>query len=296
MHSCTCCLIYSKKIVHIQSYCDRVEQSKFAQWKGKASVCSVIKGIAATGERRNQTEKQKKGKREGGSRQTEREGGKGNTVGPHLDLEQRQDVHAQQLMQLCWDWWKVFNSWNRQQKVGTRNSGAHEATQTLSKSSKEKQILTGIQQHGLHHGCVPEPPAVVCPLLAEVMRTPGKPWRAGRPDRVRQTRKRSTFYRDESSHKLRGTRRGRVAQQPRRGGWGRVNKESRLKRDECANKLWVLLLNGAEYHSEEWEHMGIATCRQRAYWHHTETQAVIKSHFIYSFSVSRFIFHRAQVV
>ncbi len=116
------------------------------------------------------------------------------------------------------------------------------------------------------------------------MRTPGKPWRAGQPDRARQTRKRAGFYRDESSHKLRRTKRGRAAERPRRGGWGRV-KESRLKKDECADELWVLLLRGAEYHCAEWEHMGIAVCCQQAYWHHTETQAVIKSYLIYSHSV-----------
>lgn len=117
------------------------------------------------------------------------------------------------------------------------------------------------------------------------MRTPGKPWRAGQPDRARQTRKRAGFYRDESSHKLRRTKRGRAAERPRRGGWGRLKKESiRLKKkDECADELWVLLLRGAEYHCAEWEHMGIAVCCQQAYWHHTETQAVIKS--IYSHSV-----------
>ncbi|XP_044222932.1 cAMP-specific 3',5'-cyclic phosphodiesterase 4D isoform X1 [Thunnus albacares] len=51
------------------------------------------------------------------------------------------------------------------------------------------------------------------------MRTPGKPWRAGQPDRARQTRKRAGFYRDESSHKLRRTKRGRAAERPRRGGF-----------------------------------------------------------------------------
>lgn len=117
------------------------------------------------------------------------------------------------------------------------------------------------------------------------MRTPGKPWRAGQPDRARQTRKRAKFYGDESSHKLRRTKRGRVAERPRRGGWGRVEKESRLKKDECADELWVLLLHGTEYHCEEWEHMGIAVRCQQAYWHHTETQAVIKSYLIYSHSV-----------
>lgn len=117
------------------------------------------------------------------------------------------------------------------------------------------------------------------------MRTPGKPWRAGQPDRARQTRKRAKFYGDESSHKLRRTKRGRVAERPRRGGWGQVEKESRLKKDECADELWVLLLHGTEYHCEEWEHMGIAVCCQQAYWHHRETQAVIKSYLIYSPSV-----------
>lgn len=119
------------------------------------------------------------------------------------------------------------------------------------------------------------------------MRTPGKPWRAGQPDgAARQTRKRAGFYRDESGHKLRRTKRGRAAERPRRGGgWGRVKKESRLKKDECADKLWVLLLRGTEYHCEEWEHMGIAVRCQQAYWHHTETQAVIKSYLIYSHSV-----------
>ncbi|XP_069013134.1 3',5'-cyclic-AMP phosphodiesterase 4C isoform X3 [Embiotoca jacksoni] len=51
------------------------------------------------------------------------------------------------------------------------------------------------------------------------MRTPGKPWRAGQPDRARQTRKRAGFYRDESGHKLRRTKRGRTAEPPRRGGF-----------------------------------------------------------------------------
>ncbi|XP_051256252.1 cAMP-specific 3',5'-cyclic phosphodiesterase 4D isoform X5 [Dicentrarchus labrax] len=51
------------------------------------------------------------------------------------------------------------------------------------------------------------------------MRTPGKPWRAGQPDRARQTRKRAGLYRDESSHKLRRTKRGRAAERPRRGGF-----------------------------------------------------------------------------
>nr|XP_046263849.1 cAMP-specific 3',5'-cyclic phosphodiesterase 4D isoform X4 [Scatophagus argus] len=51
------------------------------------------------------------------------------------------------------------------------------------------------------------------------MKTPGKPWRAGQPDRVRQTRERAAFYRDESSHKLRRTKRGRAAERPRRGGF-----------------------------------------------------------------------------
>ena len=70
------------------------------------------------------------------------------------------------------------------------------------------------------------------PLLPEVMRTPGKPWRAGQPDRARQTRKLAGFYRDERGHKLRRTKRGRTEERPRRGGWGR-DKESRLK------KTWV---------------------------------------------------------
>ncbi|XP_076600713.1 3',5'-cyclic-AMP phosphodiesterase 4C isoform X3 [Chaetodon auriga] len=51
------------------------------------------------------------------------------------------------------------------------------------------------------------------------MRTPGKPWRAGQPDRARQTRKRAGVYRDETSHKLRRTKRGRAAERPRRGGF-----------------------------------------------------------------------------
>ncbi|XP_040910328.1 cAMP-specific 3',5'-cyclic phosphodiesterase 4D isoform X3 [Toxotes jaculatrix] len=51
------------------------------------------------------------------------------------------------------------------------------------------------------------------------MRTPGKPWRAGQPDRARQTRKRAGFYRDERGHKLRRTKRGRTAEPPRRGGF-----------------------------------------------------------------------------
>ncbi|XP_070831064.1 3',5'-cyclic-AMP phosphodiesterase 4C isoform X3 [Chaetodon trifascialis] len=51
------------------------------------------------------------------------------------------------------------------------------------------------------------------------MRTLGKPWRAGQPDRARQTRKRAGVYRDESSHKLRRTKRGRAAERPRRGGF-----------------------------------------------------------------------------
>ncbi|XP_078029349.1 3',5'-cyclic-AMP phosphodiesterase 4C isoform X7 [Epinephelus lanceolatus] len=51
------------------------------------------------------------------------------------------------------------------------------------------------------------------------MRTPGKPWRAGQPDRARQTRRRAAVYRDESSHKLRRTKRGRGAERPRRGGF-----------------------------------------------------------------------------
>ncbi|XP_036940481.1 cAMP-specific 3',5'-cyclic phosphodiesterase 4D isoform X3 [Acanthopagrus latus] len=51
------------------------------------------------------------------------------------------------------------------------------------------------------------------------MRTPGKPWRAGQPDRARATRKRAGFDRDESSHKLRRTKRGRAAERPRRGGF-----------------------------------------------------------------------------
>lgn len=115
------------------------------------------------------------------------------------------------------------------------------------------------------------------------MRTPGKPWKAGQPDRVRQTRKRAGFYRDESGHKLRRTKRGRAVEQLRRGGWGRV-KESRLKKDECADELWVLVLRGAEYHCAEWEHMGITVRCQQAHWHHTETQAVIKSHLIHAHS------------
>ncbi|XP_049455086.1 cAMP-specific 3',5'-cyclic phosphodiesterase 4D isoform X3 [Epinephelus fuscoguttatus] len=51
------------------------------------------------------------------------------------------------------------------------------------------------------------------------MRTPGKLWRAGQPDRARQTRRRAAVYRDESSHKLRRTKRGRGAERPRRGGF-----------------------------------------------------------------------------
>ncbi|XP_028448070.1 cAMP-specific 3',5'-cyclic phosphodiesterase 4D isoform X1 [Perca flavescens] len=51
------------------------------------------------------------------------------------------------------------------------------------------------------------------------MRTPGKPWRAGQPDGARQLRKRAGFYRDERSHKLRRTKRGRAAERPRRGGF-----------------------------------------------------------------------------
>ncbi|XP_044076153.1 cAMP-specific 3',5'-cyclic phosphodiesterase 4C isoform X4 [Siniperca chuatsi] len=51
------------------------------------------------------------------------------------------------------------------------------------------------------------------------MRTPGKSWRAGQPDRARQTRKRAGFYRDESSYKLRRTKRGRAPERPRRGGF-----------------------------------------------------------------------------
>ncbi|XP_023283858.1 cAMP-specific 3',5'-cyclic phosphodiesterase 4C-like isoform X1 [Seriola lalandi dorsalis] len=51
------------------------------------------------------------------------------------------------------------------------------------------------------------------------MRTPGKPWRAGQPDRARQTRKRAEFHRDERGHMLRRTKRGRTAERPRRGGF-----------------------------------------------------------------------------
>lgn len=51
------------------------------------------------------------------------------------------------------------------------------------------------------------------------MRVPGKPWRAGQPDRAKQTRKRAGFHRDESIHKLRRTKRGRAAERPRRGGF-----------------------------------------------------------------------------
>uniref|UniRef100_A0A3Q4FZ34 cAMP-specific 3',5'-cyclic phosphodiesterase 4D-like n=1 Tax=Neolamprologus brichardi TaxID=32507 RepID=A0A3Q4FZ34_NEOBR len=51
------------------------------------------------------------------------------------------------------------------------------------------------------------------------MPPPGKPWRAGQPDRARQTRKRDGLYRDESGHKLRRTKRGRQAESPRRGGF-----------------------------------------------------------------------------
>lgn len=48
---------------------------------------------------------------------------------------------------------------------------------------------------------------VVHPLQPGVMRTPGKPWRAGQPDRARQRRTRAKFNRDESGRKLRGTHR-----------------------------------------------------------------------------------------
>ncbi|KAI4809775.1 hypothetical protein KUCAC02_018640 [Chaenocephalus aceratus] len=51
------------------------------------------------------------------------------------------------------------------------------------------------------------------------MRTPGKPRRAGQPDRASHIRKRAGFSRDESSHKLRRTKRGRTAERPRRGGF-----------------------------------------------------------------------------
>ncbi|XP_030608392.1 cAMP-specific 3',5'-cyclic phosphodiesterase 4D isoform X3 [Archocentrus centrarchus] len=51
------------------------------------------------------------------------------------------------------------------------------------------------------------------------MPPPGNPWRAGQPDRARQTRKRDGFHRDESGHKLRRTKRGRRAESPRRGGF-----------------------------------------------------------------------------
>ncbi|XP_071348170.1 3',5'-cyclic-AMP phosphodiesterase 4C isoform X4 [Trachinotus anak] len=51
------------------------------------------------------------------------------------------------------------------------------------------------------------------------MRTPGKPWRAGQPDRARQTRKRAGFHRDERGHMLRRTKRGRTVERPRRGGF-----------------------------------------------------------------------------
>ncbi|KAK5888809.1 hypothetical protein CesoFtcFv8_014867 [Champsocephalus esox] len=51
------------------------------------------------------------------------------------------------------------------------------------------------------------------------MRTPGKPRRAGQPDRASHLRKRAGFSRDESSHKLRRTKRGRTAERPRRGGF-----------------------------------------------------------------------------
>lgn len=57
------------------------------------------------------------------------------------------------------------------------------------------------------------------------------------------------------------------------------------KKDECADELRVLLLCGEKYHCAEWEHMGITVRCQQAYWHHTETQAVIKSHLICSRSI-----------
>ena len=68
-------------------------------------------------------------------------------------------------------------------------------------------------------------------------------------------------------------------------GEDELKKRVDKRKDECADQLWVLCLRGAEYHCEEWEHMGIAVCCQQAYWHHTETQAVIKSYLIYSHSV-----------
>lgn len=82
---------------------------------------------------------------------------------------------------------------------------------------KVTQILnTG--WNGLRHCCALDPPVVERPLQPGVMRTPGKPWRAGQPDRARQTRTRAKLSRDESGRQLRGTDRGRAAGQQRRGG------------------------------------------------------------------------------
>lgn len=59
----------------------------------------MIKGVVAVGERRKRPEKQKKGKKERGGGRREW-GRKGSPAGPHLDPEQRQDVHVERLMAL----------------------------------------------------------------------------------------------------------------------------------------------------------------------------------------------------
>lgn len=77
-----------------------------------------------------------------------------------------------------------------------------------------------------------------CPLLPEVMRTPGKPQRAGQPDRARQTRKRAGFSKDERGHKLRRPKRGRAAESQRRGGWGRVKEKWVFLRTAGSGTPW----------------------------------------------------------
>ena len=90
------------KTTYTQCNCDRIQlESKFAQGKER-SVCLEIKGVAAIGERRKQREKQKKSNRQrerereraGRPKDRKREGEEGSGVAPHLDPDQRQDVHG----------------------------------------------------------------------------------------------------------------------------------------------------------------------------------------------------------
>lgn len=73
-------------------------------------------------------------------------------------------------------------------------------------------------RNGLRRCRVLEPPEVERPLQPGVMRTPGRPRRAGQPDRARLTRTRAKLSRDESGRQLSGTDRGRAAGRQRRGG------------------------------------------------------------------------------